>query len=331
VTAGKQAYARRYAIWGRELETIEGLSQLNAARSIADGDAAMQQVTWNENVMAVDSAGSIGFWHPGLHPLRPLGYDERLPYPGTGEAEWRGLLDRRKTPHVVDPKQGFLFNWNNVPSEGWTSGDAVASERLTGRFHRATWLSWLARDVARDPTFERMQGAVVRAGTTAQQRPLAARRLRLARRGARGRAAQVLDALLAWDGSYARTDGDGNVDPGVALWETFKDEAESIALDRLAAPLGAARELAGSTSTSHEFDITNGEAFALRSLSPAGYRRAADATFAALSKRFGSDDIARWRDPRKMYDVTIQGAAAKPELPFFDRGTYEQLVEVGPG
>ena len=23
------------------------------------------------------------------------GYDERLPYPGTGEAEWRGLLDRR--------------------------------------------------------------------------------------------------------------------------------------------------------------------------------------------------------------------------------------------
>ena len=87
----------------------------------------MQKVTWNENVIAADSAGNIGYWHPGLHPLRPLGYDERLPYPGTGEAEWRGLLDRAtQTPRVINPKQGWLANWNNVPSEGWTSGDAEA-------------------------------------------------------------------------------------------------------------------------------------------------------------------------------------------------------------
>ena len=137
--AGRQAYARRYAIWMRELETIDGLTQLNAAKTINDVDAAMQNVTWNENVMAVDSAGNMGFWHPGLHPLRPRNYDERLPYPGTGEAEWRGLLDRKtQTPRVINPKQGFLFNWNNVPSEGWTAGDAEARERLSGRFHRAT-------------------------------------------------------------------------------------------------------------------------------------------------------------------------------------------------
>jgi hypothetical protein len=117
----------------------------------------------------------------------------------------------------------------------------------------------------------------------------------------------------------------------VAIWEAFKDEAEDIALDRLASPLGAARALAGSTSTSHEFDITNGEAFALRSLSPSGMRMAADATFTRLARRFETDDLARWRDPRKLYDVEIQGAAAKPEMPFFDRGTYEQLVEMGPG
>jgi acyl-homoserine lactone acylase PvdQ len=329
--AGKQAYARRYAIWGRELETIEGLSLLNAAGSIGDVDAAMQQVTWNENVMAIDSGGNMGFWHPGLHPLRPTGYDERLPYPGTGEAEWRGLLDRKRTPRVINPKQGFLFNWNNVPSEGWTSGDAEASERLTGRYHRATWLSWLARDVAREPSFERMQGAVVRAGTIAQQRPLAARKLRVARRGASGRAAQVLDAILAWDGSYHAVDAAGTVDPGVAIWEAFKDEAEDLALDRLASPLGAAREVAGTTGTSHEFDITNGEAFALRSLSRSGLRRAAHATFARLERRYSTDEVARWREPRRMYDVEVQGAAAKPDLPFFDRGTYEQLVELGPG
>jgi len=31
-----------------------------------------------------------------------------------------------------------------------------------------------------------------------------------------------------------------------------------------------------------------------------------------------------------MYNVTAQGAAAKPDLPFFDRGTWQQSVAVGP-
>jgi hypothetical protein len=230
----------------------------------------MREVTWNENVMAADSAGNVGYWHPGLHPLRPRNYDERLPFPGDGRAEWRGLLDRARTPRVVNPRQGWLVNWNNVPSEGWTAGDSEASEREAGRFHRATWLSWLVRDLARDPTWERAQGVIVREGTIAQQRPLAARRLGLARRGATGRAAQALDVLLRWDGSYHATDANGTVDPGVALWETFKDEAEQIALDRLAGPVTGARHLAGETGSSHAFDITNGEAFALRALSRRG-------------------------------------------------------------
>jgi penicillin G amidase len=231
---------------------------------------------------------------------------------------------------VVNPRQGWLVNWNNVPSEGWTAGDSEASEREAGRFHRATWLSWLVRDLARDPTWERAQGVIVREGTIAQQRPLAARRLGLARRGATGRAAQALDVLLRWDGSYHATDANGTVDPGVALWETFKDEAEQIALDRLAGPVTGARHLAGETGSSHAFDITNGEAFALRALSRRGYRAAAAAAFAQLARRFGTEDAARWREPRRMYDVEVQGAAAKPDLPFFDRGTWEQLVELSP-
>jgi hypothetical protein len=31
-----------------------------------------------------------------------------------------------------------------------------------------------------------------------------------------------------------------------------------------------------------------------------------------------------------MYDVSAQGAAGAPELPFFDRGTWEQSVGLGP-
>lgn len=345
VTAGGTAYARRYAIWMRELETLEGLTLLNGAKTIQDVDAAMQQVTWNENVMAADSQGNIGFWHPGLHPLRPVDFDERLPYPGTGEAEWRGLLDRRRTPHVINPEQGWLSNWNNVPSIGWTAGDAPASERNSGRFHRGTLLTFLVRDLMRDPSWRAAEIVIEKAGTHAQQRPLADRRLRLARFGSQPRRdgrrthdgakdgtpeARVLDALLDWGGSYHHQDADGTVHPGVAIWEVFKDRARKFAVRKLGVPLDATEHLSGRTGTSHEFDITNGEAYALRTLSPKAYRVAAADTYVILSKRFGTDDISRWREPRRMYKVQAQGAAKPPKLPFFDRGTWEQLVEVAP-
>ena len=340
------AYARRYAIWMRELETIEGIAQLNAAKTIRDVDAAMQNVTWNENVMAADSDGNIGFWHPGLQPLRPTGFDERLPYPGTGEAEWRGLLDRRRTPSVINPEQGWLANWNNVPSLGWTAGDSEASERNSGRFHRGTLLTFLVRDLMRAPTWRNAEIVVEKAGTYAQQRPIADRRLRLARFGSQPRRdgrrtyvgakdgtpeARVLDALLAWGGSYHHADRDRTVDPGVAIWEVFKDRARKFAVRKLGVPLEATEHVSGKTGLSHEFDITNGEAYALRTLSPAGYRVAAADTYVILSKRFGTEDISRWREPRRMYKVTAQGAGKAPELPFFDRGTWEQLIEVAPG
>jgi hypothetical protein len=115
----------------------------------------------------------------------------------------------------------------------------------------------------------------------------------------------------------------------VGIWETFKDEAERIALDRLG-NREAAKHLAGESGSSHAFDITNGEAYALRTLGPRDWRTAADATFAVLEQKFKSRDIAQWREPRKMYDVTAQGAGSAEDIPFFDRGTWEQIVEVGP-
>ncbi len=121
--------------------------------------------------MAADERGDIGYWHPGLHPLRPKGYDERLPYPGTGEAEWRGLLDRRKTPHVINPRQGYLFNWNNVPSAGWTSGDSEATERLAGPYHRSVFLSRLVARVAQEA---QLRGVARHRPHQRQHRPAAA-------------------------------------------------------------------------------------------------------------------------------------------------------------
>ncbi len=330
--AGGVAYARRYAIWNRELETLVGLSTLNDADTIRDVDRAMLQVTWNENVVAADDQGNVGYWHPGLHPLRPKAWDERLPYPGTGEAEWRGLLSRRKTPHVVNPRQGYVMQWNNVPSLGWTAGDGPARERLAGGYHRAGFLNRLVKRVTQEPSYEASRAIDRRSGTTAQQRPLATRRLRLARRGLRGNGRKLLDTLLEWDGDYNRTDPQGTVSPGVAIWEEYKDQVEAIALFGISKqrPGPGTDDLLGSTSTSHEFDITNGEAHGLRVLGRRGLRLAALRAFDQLAARFRNAEPDTWREPRKMYEVMAQGAASPPELPFFDRGTWQQSVGLGP-
>jgi penicillin G amidase len=336
--AGQTAYARRYAAWGRELETLVGLAALNDARDIREVDAAMRSVTWNENVIAVDSAGSIGYWHPGLFPLRPRNWDERLPYPGTGEAEWRGLLDQRRIPSVINPRQGWLANWNNLPSVGWTAGDGTARKRLDGAYFRVGWLMRLTRRLARNPSFEGVEDVVRQAGTVAQQRPLASARLRRAARGATGDGAIVLSTLLAWDGSYDRRGADGKVDAGVAAWDAFRAAAAEVALrpfgdgaDDLASDDGL--DLYGGYHKGapyHFYDATHGEAFGLRTLSPAGYRDAAAVAAAALRKKFGSADPAAWRQPRRLYDGAASGAGVAPALPFFDRGTSEQIVVTGP-
>jgi acyl-homoserine lactone acylase PvdQ len=321
------ALARRYAIWGRELESIVGIGKLNDARNVHAVDKAMRKVTWNENVIAADSAGNIGYWQPGLHPLRPKRWDERLPYPGDGRAEWRGMLPRAQTPHVINPEQGWLTNWNNPPSVGWTNGDGVARERLTGPWHRVRILQGLVARASRKPSYERTRNIVRKSGTTAQQIPfLDTPKIATAAKRTNPAGRKTLRALLRWDGSYARTDAAGTVDPGVAIWEELKDQLEAILLR----PFGEGAEtLAGGTGGSHAFDISNGEAAALRLLGTKAWAKAATATARELTSRFGNADVAAWREPRRMYEVEAQGAASSPDLPFFDRGTWEQAVALG--
>jgi hypothetical protein len=228
---------------------------------------------------------------------------------------------------VIDPKQGWLTNWNNVPSRGWTNGDSEARERATGPFHRVRILQKLVSHVARHPSFRRSTNIVKTSGTTAQQRPFVSEpKLRAAARATNKAGRRTLRAILAWNGNYTRTDGSGTVDPGVASWEEFKAQMAKV----LTKPMGpAAQTLSGQTGLSHQFDITNGEAAALRLLPVGGYAKAARKAGAALIQRFASADPSDWREPRRMYEVAAQGAASSPDLPFFDRGTWNQSIEMG--
>jgi penicillin amidase len=319
----RSAYSRKYAIWGREMDTLQGLAALNGATSVAQANTAAKKLTWNENLLVADDGGHIGWWHPGRLPLRPRRWDERLPLPGTGQAEWRGVLPFKALPKVIDPKQGWLANWNNIPSVGWTNGDAAAQETNSGDLHRGAFLQRLVAAAAKAPSYDALKGVERTAGTTAQQRSLLDGKLKAADAAASGAGKAVLDTILAWDGNYDRTDANGTIDPGVAAYEALKAEAE----DTLPA---AAVRLLGQRGGSHPYDMGAAEAAAMHALGARGLASAANRAAAALQARFGTADPAAWRDARKMYDVEVQGIADKPQLKFYDRGTFTQEVELGP-
>jgi penicillin amidase len=86
----------------------------------------------NENVVAADAHGNIGYWHPGRYFRRPAGSDQRFPLIGTGSQDERGYLPLRDMPHIVNPKSGFVANWNTKPVAGWVDGDLSGSNTRPG-------------------------------------------------------------------------------------------------------------------------------------------------------------------------------------------------------
>lgn len=119
-----RALSWQWHVRDRELETLAGTLDWQGAESLADIEASIPKLTWNENIGAVDRHGHIGFWHPGVHLERPATSDLRLPIPGTGEHDLGDPLPQDALPHVVDPDRGWIVNWNNKPAAQWLDGGA---------------------------------------------------------------------------------------------------------------------------------------------------------------------------------------------------------------
>ena len=122
----------QYAMFGREIETIEGVTAWSKAKSFAEFKAATAKVTWNENVTVATRDGHIAYFHPGLFPRRHPDTDMRLPIPGTGAYDFGDNLAFSELPQVVDPPQGYLANWNNKPAFGWLDGEGLGSTSRPG-------------------------------------------------------------------------------------------------------------------------------------------------------------------------------------------------------
>lgn len=120
------AYAKARAWDGLEVQSLLAWTHQAQAQDWRSWTAQASKQALTINWYYADASGNIGYVHSGAYPARRPGHDPRLPVPGTGEWDWKGLLPFSTNPQIYNPKQGWIANWNNSPEKGYPASDLFA-------------------------------------------------------------------------------------------------------------------------------------------------------------------------------------------------------------
>ena len=101
-------------------EPVKALTQSytrTKARSYAEFRKTMDLHTnSSNNTIFADADGNIAYFHANFIPKRDTRFDWSKPVDGSDPAtEWNGLHGVEESPHLLNPKSGWLYNTNNWP------------------------------------------------------------------------------------------------------------------------------------------------------------------------------------------------------------------------
>jgi penicillin amidase len=120
------AFARKRIYQGRELQSFEAVAGLWTTKTKQDFENAGRRATMNLNCFIALKTGDIGWRYMGEVPLRSTEFDPRFPLPATKAADWKGVIPFEQMPNVWNPKRGWICNWNNKPVSWWPNLDTPA-------------------------------------------------------------------------------------------------------------------------------------------------------------------------------------------------------------
>jgi len=70
----------------------------------------------SNNTIFADGDGDIAYFHANYVPIRDTSFDWRKPVDGSNPAtEYKGITSIDDSPHLLNPKNGWLYNSNNWP------------------------------------------------------------------------------------------------------------------------------------------------------------------------------------------------------------------------
>jgi penicillin amidase len=216
------AYVRGRGYGGLEMESMAGWIDKTRAQTFDAFVAASRRNALNITWLYADVRGDIGFAYCGHFPIRHPDQDRRLPTDGTGDREWRGFMPPEEIPHILNPRRGFLVNWNNPPAADWFSpgnfsGRAHQSQRIVDFFARKGVI-----------TLEDVKESVRLGAYFNDKVDFFRPRLLDAVRLLSGGDADLLkaaDLMAKWDANALDLDGDGKYDaPGQTIFEEWFKE-----------------------------------------------------------------------------------------------------------
>jgi penicillin amidase len=360
--AAGRSYCKVRAYWGTELRTGLALVHINQAANLDSFGTAVREDTAGFNFMYADDRGNIAWWHAGAIPVRPRGLDSRLPAPGNGSFDWRGLLDPRRWPHVLNPARGWLASWNNKPQASWhDSGDGV----LWGAFQRVRQpMSLLAArrvfDLSAAVAVAKRTGELDLRATLGFKPFITALAKRSdltpVERAAVGQVAGWNGTAFYPDGAERDSSGQptGKVaSPAFAIMDAWFDAIEHEVAAPLFGPvlaglgpdaetgLRSLTQTAGTISPKYEF-FDQYDAFLYNVLRAhtrdRGYLGGAsvsDASLAALRTAVAQlsasqgNDPTRWRADMPLITFMALDVSSIPSIPWENRGTWGMAIELG--
>lgn len=317
LSAKGHVFAVKSASWQHELESVEAIYGLLDVSSAKDLDGPLSHATVNFNCFYAFNDGTIGYRYLGLIPIRAEGSDPRLPAMAGPEHAWVGFIPAAQMPHVENPKEGVITNWNNKPSSWFPNGDTPAWGRL---FRVDAINAALDRRKLAVQDLEMAAWTIARTeATTPSLMPLIKDALRdQSFSGAEADAWAYLKGYegRTLEGSQAATVYDALID--ALRNEVFLPTTGNFltpAVFRLAAqPSVILSALQGTTATKYLKDRTAAEVI----------RAAFTKAVAGLATRLGPDSGAWGYRPG---GIAVDG---EPPIPYGSRGTFIQIVELRP-
>lgn len=332
--AGGFAFSQKRAHWMREIVTASALSSFDRARNLGEFQFQVQRVNLSFNVLYADREGNIAYFLAGLNPVRPAGYDLRLPFPGEGDAEWTG--DNRGNPFSINPARGWLANWNNKPSPDYDSGDTLPFGKI---FRVNDLFARLADGPISREDMEDIPRDIARVkGRTGREsrflKPYLLRSLE-AVPPANAVAARAKEVIEAWDGSVIEDAVESKtVQAGEVIFSAWLTRMLN---DTFANAFGSHLAEASSNVLLHALD------FAFEGISGVPPSRdyfecqdpnvlmsaAFHAVVSELAAEQGTDPFA-WTGPRgnTVFSHPILGEVAR--IPLSNRSTYGQVIFLSP-
>jgi penicillin amidase len=316
------AIAWSLSFWGKELESMNAYYGILRARTVGDFERACSHIVASFNAFCATRTGDIAYFYCGRPPIRAEGVDPRLPVWGTGEYDWKGIIPFEQMPRVINPKRGFIVNWNNKPAVWWENCDTPAWGAIF-RVHRLIELASRKPVLSLDDVKAMIADIAMYDEDAAKLKPVMLAIVKR-HRNLTPEMQQAIRVLEAWDNS----EREGST--GKVIWDAWLDATRTRLfgddlgnffdpnLFRMAIqPSYILYALQGNkAAVPRLYDYFNGkpkeEVLAI----------ALGDALTQLKQQYGAN-MSQWRykAPRMNWDKL-------PGIPYTDRGSYIQVIEL---